>query len=262
VFLTGKYEHTANNVNEIKESTTAIDAFSLNFSLYPGGDLPTATIGFRSYGRQNDIFFPDTVWTVDEAGNQIIDYIKDSREDNINSSQRININYTLSALGLNHLIVFNYMNQNRIDQIRDRPVGAVPTDRSSKKIGINVKTQFENIPLVTKLDFNNQVQESPINVTTDGVDSVVVQRSVYNELGINATLRLFDNKLILQTGLNQLIGSEAADYSITNLTLNVTFRPIEHHQLSSSVKISNFDNRLIGKKYLDNVILFKYSYMF
>ena len=167
VFLTLRYMSYENNLDGIKPATTENKTIGVNLSYFPIGNLPSVTIGFSNYTRDN--------------GSKQISTEVPTPEDNSTNSINLSTSYNFLFSELNNRLTVNFMNYNRDDQTE------FAIDNLSNTLTIMLQTNYQ-IPLKTNLEFSLQQNDnmipnndSKLTLNTFGVGGEYLFKNLFGE---------------------------------------------------------------------------------
>jgi hypothetical protein len=141
VFLTLRYMSYENNLDGIKPATTENKTIGVNLSYFPIGNLPSITIGYSNYTRDNQHT---------EISTKV-----PTPEKNGTNSINLSTSYGFLFNELDNRLTVNFMNYKREDQT----VFAI--DNLSNTLTIMLQTNYQ-IPLKTNLEFSLQQNDNMI----------------------------------------------------------------------------------------------------
>lgn len=140
VFLNLRYMNYENNLNDIKPATTTNKTIGVNLSYFPIGKLPSVTVGFTNYGRENGLSNNATLGIP---------------EDNSTNSLNFSTSYNFLFNELKNRVTVNFMNYKREDNT------LFNIDNLSNTLSILLQTNY-NFPLKTNLEFTLQQNDNTI----------------------------------------------------------------------------------------------------
>lgn len=141
VFLTLRYMSYKNNLDKIKPATTENQTIGVNLSYFPIGNLPSITIGYSNYTRDNQ--------------HTEISAKVPTPEKNGTNSINLSTSYGFLFNELDNRLTVTFMNYKREDQT----VFAI--DNLSNNLTIMLQTNYQ-IPLKTNLEFSLQQNDNMI----------------------------------------------------------------------------------------------------
>ena len=157
-------------------SSSRTEKYDVNFSIYPGIDLPSVTLGYGIYNKTSgtESSLVDTTWD-----SSIPDDIPDSTFDDLSSfdsrleTETKNINFTFSQninSNFNHSLSLSYFSSDKIDLLFDELIltnSEYISPRSmSESVSFNLKTRYDKSWSSTVYMTNNYfdfAQESSID---------------------------------------------------------------------------------------------------
>jgi len=146
LFLTARYMDYENNLDGVKAATTGSRTIGVNLSYFPMGNLPSVTIGYNNYTRDNGLTPADTTSSGVLLG---------TPEDNSTNSINLSTSYNFLFSDLDNRLTVNFMNYKRADQT------VFDIDNLSNTLTILLQTSYQ-IPLKTNLEFSLQQNDNMI----------------------------------------------------------------------------------------------------
>lgn len=141
VFLTLRYMDYENNLDGIKPATSQSRTIGANLSYYPAGNIPSITIGYNNYARENGY-------------TQITPEVP-TPEDNSTNSINLSTSYNFFFRELDNRLTVSFTNYKREDQT------VFNIDNLSNTLNILLQTNYQ-IPLKTSLEFSLQQNDNMI----------------------------------------------------------------------------------------------------
>ena len=183
IFLNLRYMSYENNLNDIKPATTTSKTIGVNLSYFPMRNLPSVTVGFNNYSRDNGLSNNATIGTP---------------EDNSTNSLNFSSSYNFMFNELNNRLTINVINYNRNDNIDykfyySNPITtAIDTikynlDNLSNTLSIILQTQYQ-IPITTRLEFTLQQSdnkfsagESNLSLNSFGAGGDYLRKNLFSD---------------------------------------------------------------------------------
>jgi hypothetical protein len=155
VFLNLRYMSYENNLDDIKPATTKSKTIGVNLSYFPMKRLPSVTVGYSNYSRDNGLASDATLGLP---------------EDNSTNSLNFSTSYNFLFNELDNRLTLNLINYNRDDKIDymyyyTNPLTTAKDtidyqlDNLSNTLSILLQTQYQ-IPLTTRLEFSLQQSDN------------------------------------------------------------------------------------------------------
>ncbi len=146
LFLNLRYQQLQDNLTNSKTDVTDIRNLGVNVSIFPLQALPSLTIGYQSYSREND----------SNADSSLA-----LPENNVTNAVNISTSYAFDIASLSNRLTLNLLNYNRNDQT------SVGVDNLSNTATLVLQTRY-TFPLRTSLEFNFQQSDNYLtNVDRD-----------------------------------------------------------------------------------------------
>ncbi len=236
VFLNLRYMAYENNLDDIKPASTENRTIGVNLSYFPMRNLPSVTIGYSNYTRDNGLSATSALGTPE-----------DNRTNNINFSTSYNFWFN----ELNNRLTVNLVNYDRKDNVTysniyQNPITAqkdtVPfnIDNLSNTLSFLLQTQYQ-IPLKTRLEFSLQQSDNSISA---GESNLSV-----NSFGAGGEY-LFKNFFSRNDRLS--FGTFFRYGSVSSETPTATSDPITGNRITSTTKIE-YSRLFLNGRILYNV---------
>jgi hypothetical protein len=214
LIVTLRYSSQHDNLlGEQKEYVTNTNSLSAAISVMPGQELPTVSMSFRYYLRENDLN------TAADTLSELLTFaVTDQRIRNENLYQMFTLTQPLKTVGIPTDLTINYIRTFRKDKIPNRPPGYISPDYSLNLWSASALTRWSST-LSQTLSWS--LMDNKISHTSD------------------FTYQTFAGKIEKSLWENKLFG--AFEIKWTHASGDVAF---DQYQVSPELRIKIFENDL------------------
>ena len=182
VFFNLRYMSYENNLNDIKPATTNNKTIGMSLSYFPIGRIPSVTVGFTNYARENGLSNNATLGIP---------------EDNSTNSLNFSTSYGFLFNEWNNRLTVNLMNYDRNDNVTyslyyynplttNQDTIPYNLDNLSNTLSVLLQTQYQ-FPLKTNLEFSIQQStnkfssgESKLSLSSFGAGGEYLFKNLFN----------------------------------------------------------------------------------